>query len=141
MSLGEFVQAAQVLASPASDAASRHHADSWLTAFKSSPEAWSVVQQALHAPGLETSLPGAQILSWKAKKQLSQLSLAQQSQLVEALAALLASPTQSAPVPFRRALCVALANLAIQCADWSRPLETLGETLCGMGESFVGWND
>lgn len=127
MSISDFASCVQVLSSPYTDGASRHEADQWLTAFKRSTEAWAVAQQALQIPPqAETTLAAAQILAFKVKKQLSQLDLSQQSALLEVLAALLASPEQQPTVPLRRALCVALANLAIQCTDWARPLETLG---------------
>ena len=89
--------------------------------------------QVLQAPaGLDDALQAAQVLSWKCKKQLGQLAgaAAAQGALVEALAALLAQPGGTALAtfsPLRRALCVALANLAIACTDWARPLEALGE--------------
>lgn len=129
MSLADFVQAVQALYSPHSDASTRQRADQWLISFKPSLEAWTVARQALDGSNLEASLQAAQILAWKAKKQQSQLSLQQQSQLVELLTGKLSGQDQLA-APIRRALCVALAQLVIQCTDWSRPLEALGERPC-----------
>lgn len=127
----DFARACAALSSPFSDPAARHAADEWLSAFKRSPESWAVAQQALQqaAPGPDTTLQAAQILAWKSKKQLGQLGLAQQAALAEALAGLLAGGAAGGGggAPLRRALCVALANLAIQQTDWVRPLETLGE--------------
>lgn len=133
MSFQAFAQAVEALSSPLSSAATRHEADAWLTAFKRSPEAWEVCQQQLQVPAaLDAALTAAQILAFKAKKQLAQLEEARQAALVEALAAQLAATGSggvAAAAPVRRALCVALANLAIHCEGWARPLETLGKSL------------
>ena len=77
----------------------------------------------------EVRLQAAALLAFKCKQQLVQLQpVERQLELVEALTALAADgQLGEQPDMTQRALCVALANLAIHCTAWSRPLDMLGE--------------
>lgn len=138
--MDEFVRCASLLASPATAAALRAEADAWLTAFRLTPAAWGValgVLQAGPAGALpEVRLQAAALLAWKAKHQLTQLQTPErQAELAEALTELVAAPPGSLPAQpgssdvAVRGVCVALANVVIQCGGWARPLDTLGEVL------------
>lgn len=142
--MDEFVRCAVLLASPSTEPALRAQADGWLAVFRHEPAAWSValgvLSGAAGAAPPEVRLQAASLLAWKAKRQLSQLQpVERQAELAEALAALVAAPAggghlEEAAV---RGMCVALANLAIQCAAWARPLDTLGERRPGSGWAWV----
>jgi hypothetical protein len=87
------------------------------------------VLQAAAAPP-EVRLQAASLLAWKAKRQLTQLQpVERQAELAEALTALAAAPAPPGGVRDTavRGVCVSLANLAIHCSAWARPLDTLGE--------------
>lgn len=133
--MDDFARCATLLASPATAPAVRAEADAWLTAFRRDPAAWSVTLGVLQAgpaaASPEVRLQAAALLAWKAKRQLSQLQPAErQAELAEALTALVAAPPEGVGGPQRdvaaRGCCVALANLALQCSGWARPLDTLG---------------
>lgn len=128
------MRCASLLASPGTEPALRARADGWLAAFRREPAAWTaalgVLSGAAGAAPPEVRLQAASLLAWKAKRQLSQLQpVERQAELAEALAALVAAPGAQGQLEEAavRALCVALANLAIQCSAWARPLEMLGE--------------
>lgn len=119
-----------LLASPATEPALRAQADSWLTALRREPAAWGVAVDVLHAgPAVppEVRLQAAALLAWKCKRQLAQLQpMERQLELAEALTVLVA---ESEAGVAQRAMCAALANLAIHCANWGRPLDGLGEQM------------
>ncbi len=129
----DFARCAVLLASPATAPALRAQADGWLAAFRREPAAWDVAVGVLRAgPAAmppEVRLQAAALLAFKCKQQLVQLQpVERQLELVEALTALTAEGQLSEqPDVTQRALCVALANLAIHCTAWSRPLDMLGE--------------
>ncbi|KAL4458064.1 hypothetical protein ABPG75_012929 [Micractinium tetrahymenae] len=132
----DFARCAALLASPSTEPALRAQADSWLAAFRIEPAAWSAALGVLRgdagAAPPEARLQATSLLAWKAKRQLLQLQpVERQAELAEALAALVAAPASQGQLEDAavRGLCVALANLAIQCSTWARPLETLGPRL------------
>lgn len=135
--MDDFVRCAALLASPATDPALRAQADAWLAAFRLEPAAWAAALGVLRSAGVppEVRLQAASLLAWKVKRQLGQLQpVERQAELAEALAGLAeaapAPPPGQARDPAVRCVCVALANLAIQCSGWVRPLDTLGERGC-----------
>ena len=130
------MRCASLLASPATEPALRAQADGWLAAFRLDPAAWGVALGVLRSgPGAappEVRLQAAALLAWKCKRQLAQLQPAErQAELAEALTALAADGQQQQQQPdvATRGVCTALANLAIHCAAWARPLDTLGEAV------------
>ena len=151
----DFVHYASLLASPATSPLLRAAADAWLAAFRRNPSAWTVALGVLRCGGCgggatvppEARLQAASLLAWKAKRQLDQLRpVSAQAELAEALIELAAGAGAAAGsggagspggVVARRpgddvalrGVCLALANLAIQCSEWERPLEALGELL------------
>jgi hypothetical protein len=130
--MDDFVRCAELLASPGTEPALRAQADAWLAAFRGEPAAWGValaVLQAAAAPP-EVRLQAASLLAWKAKRQLAQLQpVERQAELAEALTALAAAPAPQGGVRDMAVggVCLSLANLAIHCSAWARPLDTLGE--------------
>lgn len=129
------MRCASLLASPATEASLRAQADGWLAAFRRDPAAWGVALGVLRsAPGAappEVRLQAAALLAWKCKRQLAQLQPEErQAELAEALTALAADGQQPADVAVR-GVCTALANLAIHCTAWARPLDTLGKAAGG----------
>lgn len=103
-----------------------------LAAFRRDAAAWGVALDLLRlgAAGVppEVRLQAAALLAWKCKRQLSQLQpVERQAELAEALTALAADGGQQQQDVALRGVCVALANLAIQCSSWAAPLEMLGE--------------
>ena len=131
--MDDFARCAALLASPATAPAVRAEADAWLASFRRDPAAWGVALGVLQAgPAAappEVRLQAAALLAWKAKRQLSQLQPPErQAELAEALTALVAAPREGGAQRdvAARGCCVALANLALQCCGWARPLDTLG---------------
>ncbi|PRW18313.1 ARM repeat-containing [Chlorella sorokiniana] len=131
----DFVRCAALLASPATDPVLRAQADGWLSSFRHEPTAWGVGVDALRASPAavspEVRLQAAALLAWKCKHQLAQLQpVQQQLELAEALTALAPEgQLQQQRDVAQRAVCAALANLAIHCPAWGRPLDTLGSRL------------
>lgn len=132
--MDDFARCAALLASPGTEPAVRAEADAWLTAFRRDPAAWGVALGVLQAgpaaASPEVRLQAAALLAWKAKRQLSQLQPPErQAELAEAVTALVAAAPGgegSQRDVAARGCCVALANLALQCSGWARPLDTLG---------------
>ena len=133
-----FARCVGVLANPLADPAAVHTADAWLSDFRSSCESWAVAQallstqQAAELARLATPdvrLAAAQVLAWKAKRQLGSLQAAERSVLAQALAAAAVATAARREPLAARALCVALANCAIQCTDWEAPLRSLAPLL------------
>lgn len=131
--MDDFARCAALLACNATDPALRAEADAWLAAFRRDPAAWGVAVGVLRASPAavapEVRLQAASLLAWKAKQQLAQLQpVERQLELAEALTALVAEgQLREQPDVARRPMCTALANLAIHCSAWCRPLDTLGE--------------
>ena len=130
----DFVAASAALSGSHADPAARAAADAWLRAFRESPEAWEPLQRLVEAAAAAggrgvnsaATLHAAQLLSYKIKHQLQQLPAAQsRAALAERVTTALVALAWQAPVA--RALCVSLANLAIQCTDWMAPLDAVGE--------------
>ena len=136
--MDDFICCASLLASPATQPALRAQADAWLGTFRHDPAAWAVALGVLRTASAlpEVRMQAAALLAWKAKKQLGQLQpVERQAELAE-LAAGRGLALGPAHDPALRAVCVALANLAIHCSGWAHPLDTLGE---GQEQHCRGW--
>jgi transportin-3 len=126
--MDDFVRCVTVITSPVVDAGSRKAADQWLVALRQQPQSWTIARDALAAPGgrSDVRLCAAQLLAWKVKHSLGEVPPDQQPALVAWMTELLLESMQHGDSVVGRALCVALANLAIQLPDWTNPLESLG---------------
>jgi hypothetical protein len=124
--MDDFVPCAALLACAATAPALRAQADAWLAAFRLEPRAWAAALSVLRAPTAppDARLQAASLLAWKTKHQLAELQpVAAQAELADALMVAAAGPD----VLVARFACTALANLAVHCPAWERPLDTLGE--------------
>jgi hypothetical protein len=138
MSVNEFAACVQALSSPYTDPDTRKSADRWLTEFKASSDAWAVTQQCLAPPGAgvdagaELRWYASQVLVCKVKRQLHEVADPDQRQALLDTTAAQAAAASPAEGSLRRALCVALAQLVIQCdVDAANPLlERLGASPC-----------
>eukprot|EP00887_Chlorella_sp_A99_P001509 scaffold8.g1509.t1 len=127
-----FLRCVKVLTAPGGiEASALHDADRWLSQLRTSPEGWAVAQAVLAARAAPPAarLQAAQMMAWKAKRQLSQLqpavARAAMAEAATAAAAAVAAAGAREDRLAARALCVALANLVIHCSEWERPLEAL----------------
>lgn len=127
----------------ASDRSSRSEANAFLERFQKSPEAWQVSHALLDddTSTPEAKLFAAQTLRTKLQLDYHQLPSEAAAPLRDAVVHLVKRHAAGAGgKAIRTALCVALATLAMNMADWASPLEDVVRVLVGDGGDAASWD-
>ena len=124
------------------DRASRSAANAYLESFQKQPEAWSITHEILTdttspSSSAEAQLFAAQTLRTKLQLDYHQLPANAAAPLRDAIVQLVrahadgTTAAASGGKAIRTALCVALATLALNMADWHTPLQDVTSVLVG----------
>eukprot|EP01051_Picozoa_sp_SAG22_P015851 SAG22_NODE_2136_length_2957_cov_1.888034_2_plen_338_part_00 len=99
--------------------ANKQAANAWLTAFQSSPHAWTVADAMLHAEGLplQGTFIAVQTLRSKMKRDFSELPAEAQLALRDSVITHLLK-FKAGPQVVMTQLALSLANFAVQCGQW-----------------------